>query len=243
MKRCPNGHDVADKSNYCFECETSVPYIRKPYCKNGHRNVGNHRWCSQCEARIPIVESHGYVSLDDSDLDDPDNESVSISFDKAKYLGGLPELDREIWGTLIFDMQCVSVESQEILQWGNCNGLVVDSEQVAKSKIGPALAFGILGAVTAKGMTSETYLTARRKDGALAYFTIDKLNSHEVKAMISSLLNDLGIPILNDLTEAAIRETDFISGMERLAALRDSGHLDDEEFKMLKARHLANSAE
>lgn len=199
------------------------------HCHAGHPNDVAVRRCTTCGSRDFFAV---YVAP-------LDPKPGPITFGKAMYLGGLPGFAVELAGNMTFDRKSVRIDERRILNWDECEGLAIESEQVAKSKLGPALALGILGAVTAKGTKSQSYVTVRRRDKASAYFVISDINSHELRAKLSPLLNDIGVPILSDLNDAAPK-TDYISGLERLAALRDSGHIDDEEFKMLKAELLAN---
>ena len=50
--------------------------------------------------------------------------------------------------------------------------LEITSEQVAKSKLGAALVFGVLGGVTAKGSQDRATLIVYLKSGEKGYFTI-----------------------------------------------------------------------
>lgn len=199
-------------------------------CYAGHLNDVDVRRCTECGSK-------GFFAVYVEPLE---SKPGSITFSKAMYLGGLPGLTVEIPGDITFDTKSVRIDERQILNWDECDSLAIESEQVAKSKLGPALALGILGAVSAKGTKSQSYVTVKRKDKASAYFMISNVNSHEVKAKLSPLLNDVGIPIVSDLNDDTPK-TDYITGLERLAALRDSGHIDDEEFKMLKAKLLENS--
>jgi hypothetical protein len=100
--------------------------------------------------------------------------------------------------------------------------------------------FGVLGAVAAKGSKDQSVMTVKRNDGALAYFVIDKKNSHEVSAKIAPLLRSIKVPIVGDFplesTPPRSCGNDLTSEIERLVALKESGYIDDDEFKLLKGK-------
>jgi len=120
--------------------------------------------------------------------------------------------------------------------------LTVESQQVAKRKIAATLAFGALGALAAKGSKDQSVVTVRRSDGAFAYFVIDKMSAFKLKAEIEPLLRIVGVPIVRDLPleskPARGGGNDVISEIERLVTLRESGYIDDDEFRSLKERLL-----
>jgi hypothetical protein len=249
LKRCKNGHDVPDDHKRCPVCEASTPVIRERTCKSGHPNPDNRRWCSDCGVRIQIKEGGVQFAIEEDQV-----EWKSCEFDHATFMGGLSQEDRKLTGTLVLDQQGIRVDQTEILQWGDCAGLAVESYQVAKRKIAATLVFGVLGGVAAKGSKNQSAMTVRRNDGALAYFVIDNRNSPEVKAKIAPLLRSIGLPLVGDFplestlprssgNDIALESTlprssrnDIASQIERLVALKQSGHIDDDEFKLLKGK-------
>lgn len=235
MKRCKNGHDVPDDHKRCPVCEASTPIVRASTCKSGHPNPDNHKWCSDCGVLIPIKESGVLVSIKEDRV-----EWKTCVFDRATFLGGLSQDDRKLTGALVLDEQGIRVNQTEILQWSDCEGLTVESYQVAKRKIAATLVFGVLGAVAAKGSKDQAVITVKRNDGALAYFVIDKKNSHEVSAKIAPLLRSIKVPIVGDFplesTPPRSSENDLTSEIERLVVLKESGYIDEDEFKLLKGR-------
>ena len=162
----------------------------------------------------------------------------AVSFGAAKYLGGLPERASVTSGMLTLDKRCVTIDGEVVLLWSDCNAVAVESEQVAKSKLGAVLAFGILGALTAKDTMSQSVLTVRRKDDAMAYFSMDEIAAHEVKARIASLLKSIGMPMVEEMSSETSPGMSVASEIERLVALKAAGHLDDDEFTKLKAKLL-----
>ncbi len=238
MKRCRNGHDVLDKSNQCFACGVTVPYIRESQCRNGHPNPDNHKWCGICEARIPILVSSEYVTRDVDTGKPSPGESVSLQ--RARYLGGIPEYPAEVSGELVIKQVGMSISTQEIVQFCECKGVVVEGGQVAKRRIGAALAFGVLGALAAKGSKNQSVITAQRNDGAHAFFELDKLSEQQVKARISPVLLLAGVPLVDDFDVftrvshlAAVPSTSELADRIReLAQLRSEGLITSEQFEL-----------
>ena len=235
LKLCENGHGLPDSHKRCSICGVATPVVWESCCSNGHPNLKNRSRCSICEVRIPIQDTK-------SDQIQDTGSDVFHVFEHAVYLGGLLHGDQEISGVLVLDTQGIRMNQTEILQWRDCDGLTVDSHQVAKRKVAATLAFGILGGVAAKSSKDQSELTVRRNDGALAYFVIDRKNSHEVKAKIAPLLRSIGLPILGDFPAEASPSNnsgnDVASEIERLVALKRSGHIDEAEFKILKGKLL-----
>jgi hypothetical protein len=124
--------------------------------------------------------------------------------------------------------------------------LFVTSEQVAKSKVGPVLAFGVLG-LAAKGSRTQATLVIRSKgdEEEAGYFTVQDASAAEVKAKLEGWLRSQGIPWYEDLEHVRSAEASSATAtpplsiadeLQKLATLRLSGVLSDEEFATLKAR-------
>lgn len=123
-----------------------------------------------------------------------------------------------------------------------CSGIVVDGGQVAKRKVGATLAFGILGTTGAKGSKHQSVFTARRKDGALAYFQIDKMSKQQVAARIAPILHSTGVKLIDEFAittakpnlEVSDHADNIAKAIRELANLRDEGLLTEEEFNAKK---------
>ena len=66
-----------------------------------------------------------------------------------------------------------------------------------------------------------------------------KTSALAVRAALSPLLRELGIPFADDGPEAATAPASAADELAKLAALRDQGVLTDAEFATQKARLLA----
>ncbi len=127
--------------------------------------------------------------------------------------------------------------------------VLVTSEQVAKSKVGPVLAFGVLG-LAAKGSRSQATVVIHTKgeEAEAGYFTIRDVSAAEVKAKIDAWMRTRGIPWHEDRQQddsAGISSSATVSPplsvadeLNKLAGLRQSGVLSEEEFATLQARFI-----
>jgi hypothetical protein len=73
-------------------------------------------------------------------------------------------------------------------------GVTVDGGEVAKSKVGATLAFGVLGDLAAKGAMDRAFLAIYRNDGATAHFQIDHLSPQSLRAQLAPILFKVGVP-------------------------------------------------
>lgn len=200
-----------------------------------------HRFVTSFESRL-ITENDAATldalagRLEAFRVEHASSEIGSISFSSSKYLGGLPDHTTEIKGSLNFNQSGIGIGTVEIIKWTECSGVAIESSQVAKRKVGATLAFGVLGGLAAKGSKIESVLTAGRSDGASAFFVIDNKSWHEVRAKISPLLNSLSIPMYGEMPSQVQGSSDLVSDLERLVALKTSGHIDDVEYARLKAK-------
>jgi uncharacterized protein YfiM (DUF2279 family) len=145
------------------------------------------------------------------------------------------------------DAEAIWLDFTSILDMDQCSGIVVDGGQVAKRKVGATLAFGILGAAGAKGSKHQSVLTARRKDGALAYFQIDKMSKQQVAARIAPVLHSAGVRLIDEFAisasttnrEASDDAANMAKAIRELADLRDEGLLTEEEFNTKKLELLS----
>lgn len=169
-----------------------------------------------------------------------------LTLTSAHYLGGHPDRSRNKTGNLILTEDAIGVgvlaPKHGAVPWSNVASVEVTSEQQAKSRGGAALAFGV-GALAAKSSTNKATVIVRTKDGHQVYFQLDNKDAAHVRSKISTRLVALGVPFFEDAPSAASASApaaggDVVGQLERLAALRDAGHLSDEEFAAQKARLL-----
>ena len=112
----------------------------------------------------------------------------------------------------------------------------ITSEQAAKSKLGAALFFGVLGAVTAKGSEDRATLIVYLKSGEKGYFTINRQSVASLLGTLEPWMREKGIALgAPDAGPPSAAAPKLIADeLAKLAQLRDSGVLSEEEFLALK---------
>lgn len=211
-----------------------------PHCSRSNGFLA--RWSTAADAK------DGPVARRRSDV----VQSEVAAFPRAIYLGGWKALSYSIEGQLSFSDVGISFAGRDgralIVATAAVGSLQVTSEQVAKSKVGAVLAFGVLGGLAAKGARNEATVVVRTQgqEAETGYYTIQDVSAAEVKAKVEPWLRARGIPWYED------RQRDALDGfsasattppplsvadeLHKLAGLRQSGVLTDEEFATLKAR-------
>jgi hypothetical protein len=115
----------------------------------------------------------------------------------------------------------------------------VTSEQAAKSKLGAAVVFGVLGAVTAKGSMDRASMLVTLRNGETGYFTIQKQSTASLLGVLTPWLREHGIALGSPDVESAqpaLAPKLIADELVKLAHLRDSGVLSEEEFAALKGQ-------
>jgi hypothetical protein len=183
-----------------------------------------------------------------------------VTFGYAEYLGGHPTLGRKRSGNLWFTAQELGIGMRRpkvaVLQLSEVASVEVTGGQVAKSKVGAELVFGVFGGLGAKGAKNQATIAVYTKDDQIAYYLVDKKSVAQVQAAIAPLLRAVGIPFRDELVaqkqqeafhDAVVQATQAAQGggapstadeLVKLAQLRDQGILTDEEFAAQKAKLL-----
>lgn len=172
---------------------------------------------------------------------------LKTSFTGVKYLGGLPEDPKphSLEGNMWADEERIGLGTlsakKQVVMWKDCKGVTVDGGQVAKSKVGAELAFGIFGGLGAKGATDRAFITIYRKDGAAALFQIEKKSPQAVRGQLTALLAKVGVPFLDGPVQAQDNSSgvSMADELSKLAALKEQGILTPEEFEKQKAKLLS----
>lgn len=138
------------------------------------------------------------------------------------------------------DKQMRNLPAFELCRTRAISAIEVTSEQVAKSKLGAAALFGVLGAVTAKGSEERATVIVYLKSGEKGYFTISKQSVPSLLGTLEPWMRERGIT-LGSPEEAppiqAVAAPKLIADeLAKLAQLRDTGVLSEEEFSALKAQ-------
>lgn len=129
-------------------------------------------------------------------------------------------------GRVIFELRARAISSVEIT-----------SEQIAKSKVGAVLLFGVLG-LAAKDAQDRTVIVVHMKSGETGYFRLLGFSVSTMLGAVTPWLHQHSIPIGARAapTNASVSIADEL---KKLAELRDAGVLTDEEFAPQKAKLLA----
>lgn len=138
----------------------------------------------------------------------------------------------------IQDKQMRNLPAIELCSTRAISAIEVTSEQTAKSKVGAAVLFGVLGAVTARGSMDRATLIVHLKSGEKGYFTMDKQSVASLLGIVEPWMREKGItsgsPEMSLVQTAAPNL--IADELSKLAQLRDSGVLSEDEFSDLKSK-------
>lgn len=163
----------------------------------------------------------------------------------AKYLGGCATLGSAREGRLSLSATALFLDHTK-LEIALIKSIEVGGGQVAKSKVGATLAFGIVG-LAAKGAQDRTELAVHLRSGEVAFFVIEDKSPFEVRAALLPVLRSAGIPFKDEVEEQAgvpgegadmIPTHSLADDLAKLAELRSAGFLTDEELAAAKAKLL-----
>src|ERR1700677_1495342 len=124
------------------------------------------------------------------------------------YLGGFDYLGltEPRWGPLVLTDEAVTltnVQSQnarrfpdiELCRTRAIASMEVTSEQVAKSKVGAALVFGVLGGLAAKGAADRATIVLHLKSGLTGYIMVKKRFAASVLGLLAPWRQAAAIPL------------------------------------------------
>ena len=166
------------------------------------------------------------------------DDFVSVTFPNSGYLGGLTKIPDAISGEVHINLRGFYVAKELIVAWAEVQGLLVESEQVAKSKVAATIMFGVLGAAGAKGTRQQSVISAKKKDKQTAYFLINDLSSQMVKAKLGPVMASKKVQMLGESSSPALTDEGLVGELEKLAKLKDSGVLTASEFQKAKKKLL-----
>lgn len=164
----------------------------------------------------------------------------------AKYVGGRPELGPSRSGPLVFTPEHVMLGREALIATGDVVDVDVGGGLAAQSRLLPALAFGTIGALAAKGVKDRAEVVVYLKTGDAAFFFVDKRTAVEVRAALMPLLRRLGIPFHGEARAEAEAPSEvgeppaagLADQLLKLKELREAGFLSDEELAAAKAKLL-----
>lgn len=155
----------------------------------------------------------------------------------ASYHGGFSHVDDfgANLGTLLLDDDVVAIRDEQQTLTRNSKGtfeicrtraiasVEVTSEQVAKSKLGPAIFFGVLGAAGAKATQDRATMLVTLKNGETGYFTVEAKSTAKVLGIISPWIRAHGIAMgPGEPPQPAAAPPSIADELAKLADLRDS---------------------
>jgi hypothetical protein len=125
-------------------------------------------------------------------------------FGGARYLGGHSAFSEGWVGYLFFTTEAIGLgktiytgPQETVIPMRTVTSIQITGLQVAKSRVGPVLAFGVLG-LGAKATTHNTTVVVRTEDGETVFFSIDNQVPDQVRAVLIPLLNHLKVPMYED---------------------------------------------
>jgi len=133
-----------------------------------------------------------------------------------------------------------------LIPLASVQSIEVSGGQVAKSKVGSVVAFGVLG-LAAKGAKNESAVVVRIADGETAYYQVDYESPVKVRALVTPILKAAGVPLKGEGAAATPSSPSpapisVADELAKLASLRNNGILSDEEFEAQKAKLLARDS-
>jgi hypothetical protein len=169
-----------------------------------------------------------------------------VALGYAKYVGGRPELGPARSGVLVVTVTHVMLGQEELIAMGDVVDVDVGGGLAAQSRLLPALAFGTIGALAAKGVKDRAEVVVYLKTGDAAFFFVDKRTAVEIRAALMPLLRRLGIPFHSEAQPMAQapdeKGEDSSPGLAdqllKLKQMHEAGFLDDAELAAAKAKLL-----
>jgi hypothetical protein len=177
--------------------------------------------------------------------------AAMLHIPRVTYHGGLSFVaESGVHGRLVLDDEALTLDrvqnegytrdlpSLELCRTGAIGAIEVTSEQVAKSKLGAALVFGVLGGVTAKASKDRGTLIVYMKAGDAGYFTVDRQSAASLLGLISPWMRDRGIAQGSpQVTKSEPIAPKLVADeLTKLAQLKESGVISEGEFVALKAK-------
>lgn len=168
----------------------------------------------------------------------------TINLGRTTYLGGLPDyatpLTRDLW----FTPTDVGLGDQgpqhATMPVDRIRSLDVEDAIEAKSRLGATLAFGVVGALAAKGHKNRAMITIRLKDRSAVYFESQHATTADIVGRIATWMHEHQITSSDDARHADLLngKGGLVDGLTQLESLHAVGALTDDEFTAAKARLL-----
>jgi len=169
-----------------------------------------------------------------------------VSLGMTRYLGGCQAFGPACNGRLSFAADAIFLDSMK-LDTALVKSVGVGGGQVAKSRVGATLAFGIAG-LASKGTQDRTEMAIHLNSGEAAFFVVEGESPFEVRAKLLPLLREANVPFEDEIdAQSGASDAAPASGLTysladelmKLAQLHESGVLSDAELAAAKAKLLA----
>ena len=164
----------------------------------------------------------------------------------ADYLGGYPAFGDPCRGRLSFTPRVVFFAGMT-LDMALIESFELGGGQVAKSKLGAALLFGVVGALADKDAKDRAEVVIHLKAGDAAFFFLQDTSAFEIRAKLMPLLREVGVPFKDEADDERQHDTvapsdsapSLADELTKLASLQESGFLSAEEVALAKAKLLS----
>ncbi len=166
----------------------------------------------------------------------------------ASFVSGLREDER--WagrGNVLVNVVGVTYENEHLektFPWNDLELIEFESANVEKSRVGPVLAFGVLG-LGAKATSSESVLTLEHKNGQHFVFIFREIDPISIRTKLKTTLTSVGRRLGERMSDSSNKPSEgsqtFVQALVSLGEMVDRGLLTTEEFEIAKDRLLRES--
>ena len=126
----------------------------------------------------------------------------------------------------------------ETIQMFDVRSVELLGDEEAKDKVGAVILFGVLGGLAAKNRRAVTYLTVHLKSGDEAYFLVRNKTHIEVRAALSPILREVGVPFHDDLRDAPaavpVQPVSVVVEIEKAWRLLQEGAVTQQQYEKYK---------
>jgi hypothetical protein len=168
-------------------------------------------------------------------LGEPDDQ---VALGSVSYLGGCSQLGSARPGRLALSPAAIVFERMQ-LDMAAVESVELAGGEVAKSRVGATLVFGLAGLAT-KGTQDRTEMAVHLRSGESAFFVLEDASPFAVRAKIQPVLKSAGIPFKEAADEPGPSQPHSLADeLAKLADLHDRGVLTDDELAVAKTKLLS----
>lgn len=133
---------------------------------------------------------------------------------------------------------------EKTFPWNDLELIEFESANVEKSRVGPVLAFGVLG-LGAKATSSESVLTLEHKNGQHFVFIFREIDPISIRTKLKTTLTSVGRRLGERMSDTSNKPSEgpqtFVQDLVSLGEMVDRGLLTTDEFEIAKDRLLRES--